>query len=175
MTHYNTCTICNEVKPVDEFIKDKRIKRGYRNQCKACETKRVAKSLGQTYGQRGSINRIHSKNLVEPEYVERFDYFRRKMVEASSRTKRNGKDAPEFDLMEYWQKLKDQDFKCALTGYDLEFTTGSPWQLSVDCIEPEKGYVLENVQFTGWAANRAKGDLNTEDFKRLVLGLAAYL
>lgn len=168
---YNTCTICKEVKTVDLFIKDKRIKRGYRNQCKDCETKRVAKALGQTYGQKGSISRIHSKNLVEPEYVEWFDYFRRKMNDTNSRIKKNGKPQPDSDLMVYWEILKSQNFKCALTGFDLVFEAHSPWQLSVDCIVPENGYTPDNVQFVCWAANRAKGDLNKEDFVKLVIAL----
>lgn len=168
---YNTCTICKVVKTIDLFIKDNRIKRGYRNQCKECETKRVAKSKGQTYEQTGTVNRIHSKNLVEEQYIERFNFFRRKLTEANSRTKKNNKDGTDLDYMEYWDVLLKQEFKCALTGIDMVFETHSPWSLSVDCIIPELGYTLNNIQFVCWAANRAKGDLNKEDFKVLIEGL----
>lgn len=168
MTVYNTCTICGEMKPSDMFVKDKRILRGYRNQCKACEVKRVAKSLGQTYYQRGSVNRIHSKNLVAPEFIQRFDFFRRKLNDTASRVIKNGKPGLDHDFMYYWEVLVKQDFKCAISGMDLVFEYNSPWTLSPDCIEPEKGYALDNVQFVTWAANRAKGDLSPENFKLMI-------
>lgn len=171
MHNYNTCTICKEVKTIDRFIKDKRVKRGYRNQCKDCETKRVALANGQTYGQKGSINRIHSKNLVSDEFVEKFDFFRQKMNDCNTRCKKNGKPYIDTDIMDYWQMLVEQKFKCALTGIDLIFETHSPWSLSVDCIVPELGYVINNIQFVCWAANRAKGDLNEQDFSTLIEGL----
>lgn len=171
VSNYNTCTICGEVKTVDLFIKDKRIARGFRNQCKDCEVKRVALSLGQTYGQRGSISRIHSKNLVAPEYVETFDYFRKKMNGCNHRTSKNGKPAAVGDLMSYWEILLKQEFKCALTGEHMSMVTGDPNQLSVDCIIPALGYTPDNVQFVTWAANRAKGDLTNKQFKELVINL----
>ena len=34
------CTICEKEKYIDEFVKDKHIKSGYRNQCKLCMNKR---------------------------------------------------------------------------------------------------------------------------------------
>lgn len=33
---YKKCNICGEIKPLNEFVKDKKYKDGYRCQCKAC-------------------------------------------------------------------------------------------------------------------------------------------
>lgn len=37
------CTICGREKYIDEFVKDKHIKSGYRNQCKLCFSERKKK------------------------------------------------------------------------------------------------------------------------------------
>jgi hypothetical protein len=38
----HTCKVCNETKPIKDFVKSKYAKLGYRNECKACHNKYFA-------------------------------------------------------------------------------------------------------------------------------------
>ncbi|RLD70194.1 MAG: hypothetical protein DRI98_08575 [Bacteroidetes bacterium] len=49
----------------------------------------------------------------------------------------------------------------------MSYDTGNIWKASIDRIDSNKGYVSDNVQWTCWAVNRAKGDLTNDDFIKL--------
>lgn len=70
--------------------------------------------------------------------------------------------------------LQDQGFKCYYTGEPLDFSvvsenTNYPHRdmPSVDKMEPTLGYVVENTVWTLYYVNRAKNDLNHEEFLKL--------
>jgi len=67
----------------------------------------------------------------------------------------------------------DQDFVCALTGNELEFTRGgqmwlgkwcNPNSCTIDRIDSSKGYVEGNIQLITWKANCLKQHLGNEEF-----------
>jgi len=62
--------------------------------------------------------------------------------------------------------LIEQDFKCALTQQPIVCPYGREQErtLSVDQIEPGKGYVTGNFQCVTKSVNRMKLDLSQEDF-----------
>ena len=69
----------------------------------------------------------------------------------------------DFDIdVDYLMSLlKKQQGKCALTGWDLEFTRGgdygygtNPMGCTIDRINNHRGYVRGNVQLTCWLPNR---------------------
>lgn len=68
--------------------------------------------------------------------------------------------------------LIEQKGKCALTGWDLEFTRGgnyafgtNPNGCTMDRIDNHRGYVKGNIQLVCWKANRIKGELDNNEFK----------
>lgn len=70
--------------------------------------------------------------------------------------------------------LQDQGFMCYYTGEPLDFSvvsenTNYPHRdmPSVDKMEPTLGYVVENTVWTLYHVNRAKNDLNREEFLKL--------
>ena len=63
--------------------------------------------------------------------------------------------------------FKEQQGKCALTGFPMSLDGNTNIRLSIDKIVPSLGYTKENVQWTIFAANRAKGNLSHEDFLKL--------
>ncbi len=80
----------------------------------------------------------------------------------------------EFSLTtEYMTSLWDaQDGKCALTGVELGYV-GTGWcAASIDRIDPLKGYVEGNVQWTSWRANDAKSSMNNDDFINMCRAIA---
>lgn len=66
-----------------------------------------------------------------------------------------------------------QDFLCALTGVELEFTRGgtdwlgkwcNPNSCTIDRIDSSKGYVQGNIQLITWRANCLKQHLDNDEF-----------
>lgn len=66
-----------------------------------------------------------------------------------------------FDL------YKEQEGLCALTGWPMAINGNTNLRLSLDRKDPSIGYLENNLQWTIFAANRAKGDLTQEDFIKL--------
>jgi hypothetical protein len=87
----------------------------------------------------------------------------------------------EFDLHSVYllKLLKDQNGKCALTGWDLEFTRGgdfgsgtNPLGCSIDRKDNLVGYIPSNVQLVCWKANKIKNSLSDAEFKELCKAVA---
>jgi hypothetical protein len=66
-----------------------------------------------------------------------------------------------------------QDFFCALTGRELEFTRGGQYWLgkwcnpnscTIDRIDSSKGYVEGNIQLITWQANCLKQNMDNDEF-----------
>lgn len=66
-----------------------------------------------------------------------------------------------------YELFKQQKGICALSGVPIQIEGNSNLRLSIDKIIPAKGYTEGNVQWTIFAANRAKGDLTQDDFVEL--------
>lgn len=98
-----------------------------------------------------------------------------KRVIASLRNRAKEQSVP-FDLSgtELYQALVLQDFKCFYTKGHLDFTVKAikdnhPNRLmpSIDKVDPNLGYVVDNVVWTYYYVNRMKNDLNLEEFIEL--------
>lgn len=75
--------------------------------------------------------------------------------------------------------LISQNGKCALTGWNLEFTRGgdfgsgtNPLGCSVDRKDSQLGYIHGNVQLVCWKANKIKSNLSDSEFKELCKAVA---
>lgn len=73
--------------------------------------------------------------------------------------------------------LEKQNFKCAYSNIDLLAPsnyleklemTSSPYLISLDRIDSNKGYIEGNVQFVCVCINKAKGSYNDEQFKEII-------
>ena len=79
---------------------------------------------------------------------------------------------PEFDNIDvdydYIAKLLiDQNYKCAHTGIHMTWENNSPYKVSPDRIDNNKGYVRGNIRLTCWQANCARGRYHDEHFKTM--------
>ena len=73
-------------------------------------------------------------------------------------------------LTELWNK---QDGKCALSGADMGFI-GTGWSAaSIDRIDPDRGYMPGNVQWTCWRINDAKANMQNSDFVAMCRAVAS--
>jgi len=57
-----------------------------------------------------------------------------------------------------------QNWKCAFTGRKLSMKTHDPDRASMDRIDSNKGYTMENVHFVTARVNRMKGDMTWDEF-----------
>jgi hypothetical protein len=71
-----------------------------------------------------------------------------------------------------------QKGKCALTGWDLEFTRGGDWNgknprgASIDRIDGSQGYVRGNIQITCIQPNLIKNKMHNDDFIAMAKAIA---
>jgi hypothetical protein len=74
--------------------------------------------------------------------------------------------------------LTRQDGKCALTGWDLEFTRGGSWGgrnprgATIDRINNSLGYIPGNIQVVCGLPNILRGTMPLENFKNLCRDIA---
>lgn len=115
------------------------------------------------------------------EYLDRCDdlaevksiltFLRQNLQRAANRG--NKTQQIEVDLDYVYQVGSSQDFQCAMTGVDLEFTRGgqkwmgkwcNPNSCTIDRIDSSKGYVKGNIQLITWKANCLKQHLDNQEF-----------
>lgn len=173
-----TCNKCNKILDLSKFPLAFKAENStaysaqntptYKNTCKPClaiEAKKYRDSrpglwknyVGKNKG-KGKITRypLEDRALISA--------ISNKITNAKQRIRRNPDLIVELDKHELYLLFKKQEGKCALTGTGLSLKKHTPLNLSIDKIDPSKGYVMTNVQWVCWAVNRAKGDLSMNDF-----------
>jgi len=156
----NTCTLCNETKPLSEFLKDKAASKGYRNQCKKClrdRNKDVWNNRKESYNKNMRKYRSTIKGAIMTS-----------LVAAKGRSKKQGIS---FDLdLEYVTNLfEKQQGKCAITGEVMVPKSKERLSPSLDKIDPQKGYTKGNVQWLTWKSNMIKQDMNMDELRNFCL------
>ncbi|MCL4301286.1 MAG: hypothetical protein KJ077_36630 [Anaerolineae bacterium] len=66
------------------------------------------------------------------------------------------------DLMELWTQ---QQGKCSYTGVQMTVDGDNHFSVSIDKIEPEKGYIKGNIVLCCSAVNRMKWDMSLDELK----------
>jgi len=124
-------------------------------------------------------------------YIERTnDYYEVKNIltflrENLTRAANRGTNSEKIDVsLDYVYSVgSSQDFLCALTGTELEFTRGgsnwlgkwcNPNSCTIDRIDSTKGYVKGNIQLITWRANCLKQHLDNEEFIDFCKEVAAW-
>jgi hypothetical protein len=89
----------------------------------------------------------------------------------------------DLDIKDAWKKFLDQDRKCALSGRLLLFNKQylnqrakiPEWQnASLDRIDSNKGYTLNNIQWVDVSINYMKNDMKEKDFIQFCIDVANY-
>ena len=84
----------------------------------------------------------------------------------------------DIDIDYIMQLLGQQQGKCALTGWDLEFTRGGDWDgknprgATMDRINSSRGYVRGNIQLVCGMPNVIKSHLDRNTFVELCKAVA---
>ena len=86
----------------------------------------------------------------------------------------------DIDIDYVMNLLKSQNGKCALTGWDFEFTRGgdfhgkNPYGCTMDRKNNSLGYVPGNIQLVCWKINKLKGEFDDEEFKTICKLVASH-
>jgi hypothetical protein len=74
----------------------------------------------------------------------------------------------ELDFEWAWDHLVKLDFKCEITGIPFTWDVRGPTTLSIDRIDPTKGYTKDNVRFVCWWINAAMGNWGLTKLKEVL-------
>lgn len=74
-----------------------------------------------------------------------------------------------------YRLLEKQNGLCALSGVPLDTKINNPYTMSIDRIDPSKGYTPDNIQLLCWAVNKMKMDFSQEDFIKWTIAIARNL
>ena len=154
------CTRCKLIKPLTGFSKDKDKKYGVRGMCRVCDSIRKEKNLSTEHGFFKAIycNMVNRK-------------------EASDKGNSRGKVyAVEFtfeQLMQMWEKHKlKYGQNCIYTGEpifhkrDKNQIRGN--QISIDRLDNNKPYTIDNIVFCSSRANWIKGQISIDMCKKVL-------
>lgn len=60
---------------------------------------------------------------------------------------------------------------CKLSGEKLSLQVSSPYKISIDRIDSNKGYTIDNVQLVSKIVNQAKNNLDSQTFNKMIYGI----
>ena len=147
------CSWCNEEKLIGEFSIPLLL--DFKNICNTCYSNRQSRRYVKEL-----INGYTQKDLKSRDFKSYISY---ELIKIRSRCKREGKD---YDLSteKVYDILVKQQFLCAISNLPLSHQTSTLMSCSIDRLDPEKGYLLNNIQITSYAINIMKNRLKLEEF-----------
>lgn len=150
------CAKCGEVKP--SYCFTQAIRNTYRNGLQS-----YCKDCMYNYGKQHRKDNLELYRKRQREsYSKSFEGRIRALLKVTS----SDRSALDFDWC--WEQLKQQDFKCCITGIPLTYEVRSPTTVSIDRIDPAKGYTKDNVRFVCWWINAAMGNWGLDKLKGFI-------
>lgn len=135
--------------------------------------------------------RYKKKNITHAEFLllrdqrkqvnHKLIFLRQNLVRAANRVKK--RYHIDIDLDYLYDIGEQQNWKCALSGVDLEFRRGggiwlnqycNPHSCTIDRIDSNQGYVKGNVQLVTWKSNTAKNGMDHNEFLDLCYSIYYY-
>lgn len=152
------CGVCKIEKPLDEFHNKSNSRDGKQAQCKDCNRVRSNKWRSENKS-KAAVAMGNYRQTLEGCIRERFH---------NAHHRARDKDY-EFNIsVEFLIKLfNDQKGLCALSGYEMNYISGSSYKMSLDRIDSSKGYTIDNVQWITWQVNNLKGNLEESELFKL--------
>ena len=155
------CTVCGEIDPLNFYPTHK-------GKCKKC----ILKERKIKY-----INGELSDSLSKNKEWRRENFIHLRVMNAKHSAKRKKIEFTIDDEFIY-QKLTEQNGKCAISGIDLTFNVDDWHSMSIDRIDSSLGYTPDNVLLVIRFLNIAKGnksnDALVEEIKLCYAGIMAH-
>ena len=175
-----TCTRCGVEKPFSDFSPHKLGKGGVRSICKPCSVKAV-QEYRQTDKGREVSRKATRKRKATPEgnaYHREYER-KRRLADPVPYLLRRCKSRAEAKGVPFALTVADVTVPDVCPVLGIPIRSGSqPWRakcfggesdaISIDRIDPAKGYVPGNIAVISWRANRLKNDATLEELEALV-------
>lgn len=173
------CKGCEQIKPISAFYP---VKNGRpAPYCKECDKKR---SVEWAAANRDQVRTRRQQYDADPVTRARRSECRKKRVQASPhytmkitlshglRRRPTENPATIEDLMQKW---RDQDGCCALTGIRMTWAKGKvlPTSISLDRIDPEQGYSIDNLRLICHAMNCFRGRMADAEMLKMACAFIA--
>ena len=150
-----TCFRCKQTKPLDLFFKHKQTSDGHHSWCKICCTEGNERSREKQNATIEGRAKIFLRNAQ------------------NSAKKRNQEFSLTIqDIVDCWHK---QLGFCAYSGRAMAFEAGKLNTVSIERIDSNVGYTVENTVLVCQAINRMKSDFSFEDFFALCRDVTDFL
>ena len=150
-----TCFYCKTDKSYNLFFKHNQTGDGYHSWCKDCCTKgnkRSRAKLNSTIEGRATVFLRNAKNAAEKRQQDFLLTIQ--------------------DIVDCWNS---QSSICAYSGRIMTLEAGNLHTVSIERIDSNKGYVLENTILVCQAINRMKSNFEFNDFYELCRDVAVFL
>jgi hypothetical protein len=148
MVKEKKCLICGEVDETKFYTKSK-------SKCKSCYSNEYK-------------NRPDKKDYIDKQkkWVNN-NLIKFRVLSAKHRSIKDGID---FELTDeiILDKLKQQDNKCYISKLPISLDSKNPYSLSLDRLNSEKGYTIENTIIVTKFVNNCKNDLDIDVFIKLI-------
>lgn len=155
------CSSCKEEKDITDFCKDNSSKDKLSYLCKSCRLLH-----GKKYRSENGAKYYHDQQTYRstPE-----GFVTQTVHNCKTRAKKKG-FVCDITRKDIFNLLNAQNMKCAVTGLTMTFTSdtrkkANPFKCSVDRVNSDKGYTLDNIRLVCWAVNQMKADRTDEEFK----------
>lgn len=152
------CKVCGETE-MSKF------EEGYASLCYMCHKKRNNNHAINRYTKMSSEN----KTLYKEKQVkwQNNNFIHNKLLQAKNRAIRHNWD---FNLTDsiLEDMLKKQNGQCYISKLPLVLISKSPYSLSIDRIDSNKGYTIENTIIVTKFVNNCKNNLSLNDFIKYI-------
>jgi hypothetical protein len=179
------CSKCGVLKPLDEYQRHPQSRDGRRPDCKACY-----KAQHQLYTSRPEVKKRIAEYMANYEYnptQEQRDKWAVSVAERNSKsprhalsvsrknalTRRPTENPISIDqLMRLWE---ENDGRCALSRIKMTWRqkTIMPTSISLDRIDPSKGYVAGNVRLICFSVNAFRNVMEDGDMLTMAKAIVA--
>ena len=171
------CSVCGEIRPIEEFHRDNSRLDGHRNECKPCKSDRDHRYYcGNRLKSLETSRRYKTKNrdrvLKKQRQYKKDNYESIMLSTIKKRAKTLGIES-NLDISDI--NIPD---KCPLLGIPLvpsgmkNNRDSSP---SVDRKNPDKGYVKGNIAIISYRANRIKNNAKPYELKKIAKRIDDYM
>jgi len=158
------CPACQQNLPLHEFNINNATADGRQRVCKVCD--RAYQKQRRLKNPEGI--RAYSKKYREDNKNDCVWRLKQLLSAAKARAKTKARD---FTLtLEELISLYPEDNRCPVFGFELEWNSAGFRETSpsIDRIDSELGYTIDNCQVISWKANRLKADATLNELKQLI-------
>ncbi len=146
------CVVCGE-NDIEKFYRKRKTK------CKKC--------ILDDYHNHPNKKQYIQKQVTNSKKWQYNNLLRYRVLSAKHRAIRKG---IEFEINDeiILRKLEEQEYKCFISKVTLELDSKGWYSISIDRLDSNKGYTIENTILVTKFVNTSKSNLNVDEYRKLL-------